>query len=244
MRRLKMKYLKFNILILLALVLFSCKKKEPQARSLTCTQLDDYEYLNRYKIDSLCTSDLCINYESIWKEFFIEENNLSESYFNNHIELVQSKIDFWSKGESFRICYKIKLDWAIAYQCDSFIIKIDSDDESYPSWNLPRDTYLSKEEIKVVAIDNHFFSSRIDKLSNAETLKFTSFENTLNFLMNKAEINALCSGRVFINDLTGNLILEAWAQYENEYNKCIQAQVDLITGEAAIVESPCFLFGM
>lgn len=236
-----MRLVKFNLLLLLALALFSCKKKEPQARSLSCIQLDYYDYLNKYKIDSLCTNDVCANYQTIWKELFIENNNLSESYFNDHIELVQSRINYWSKGESFSICYKIRLDWAIAYRCDSFIIKIDADDESYPSWNFPRDIYLTKEDIKV-AIDDHFFSSGIDKLSNVKSLKFSSFENTLNFLMNKAEINALCSSRIFIDDLSGNFILEAWAQYDNEDNKCVQAKVDLITGEAIIVDTPCYLF--
>jgi hypothetical protein len=170
----------------------------------------------------------------------MEKNNLGNSYFDNHIELVQSQINKWNDGSSFSICYKVKLGWAIAYNCDQFVIKIEQDNQLYPTLNVPRGTYLSKDQIKLI-VDNHAFSSDITKLSNVDNLKFNSMSSALDILTRKAKVNTLCLGMVTINYLTGNLELEAVAQYDNEINSCIQGRIDLITGETVVIDRPCWI---
>jgi len=218
--------------------IFSCEEEQQHERMVTCEQEDDYASLDNYKIDTLCTDSICIEYQSVWKELLMEQNNLTEQYFENHIELFQSRLQNWVQGISFRICYKVKINWAIAYVCDQFIIKIDKESTLFTS--LPRDTYLSKDEIKY-AVSKHAFSSDIIRLSNIETLQFDSLKHAIQYLINKANVNTMCSKRVFISESTGNLLLEAWGEYVNEYNSCIKGSLDLITGETYITDTNCFI---
>ena len=120
-----------NILIILTIPLiglvFSCEK-DKQKRTTTCVQPDKYDYLDRYNLDSsLCFKDTCKKYRDIWKELLIEKNNLSKDFYDNNIQLVKSMTNKWNDGVSFRICYKVTVKWAIAYNCDNFIIKINKD---------------------------------------------------------------------------------------------------------------------
>ena len=106
--------------------------------------------------------------------------------------------------------------------------------------DLPRDTYLTKEKIKI-AVDNKAFSSDITKMTNKTVLKFANMEGALNELNNFSYVNVLCMNRVTLDDDTGNLILEASAQYENEENSCIQGTIDLISGYKNINDTPCWV---
>ncbi len=64
-------------------------------------------------------------------------------------------------------------------------------------------------------------------------------DDALNFLTKKAGVNKLCSGEITVDDSTGGLILECWAQYENENNQCIDAKIDLINGSTSIINTLC-----
>lgn len=234
-----MKLIKLVLLFLIFLSFQACETQK-QVRTVSCAKVGDYDYLNYYSTGTICESDTCANYQSIWKSIFMEKNNLSETYFNNHIELCQSRINKWNDGISFSICYKVKIDWAIAYNCDDFIIKIEQDNHDYPDIDVPRGIYLTKDQIKLV-VDNHAFSSDITKLSNVENLKFGSMDTVLVHLSQKAMVNTLCTSMITINHFTGDIELEANAQYDNEINSCIIGRIDLITGETFVVDVPCMI---
>jgi hypothetical protein len=225
-----------SISLILLIIVFSCEKEQ----KVTCLQNDYYDYLNKYPDSLMCTDSLCNKYQAIWKELFMEKNNISDLYFNNHVELWRTQIHDWVKGASFSICYKIKIDWAIAYNCDQFIIKIEKDDKTYPSLPLPRDTYLSKNEIKIVTT-NRAFSSDLVNISNNENIKIDTFNDAINYLIKKAEVNTLCSTRIYIDESSGNLFLDAYAQYIDKYNECIHASIDLMTLETKINNGVCFI---
>ena len=234
-----MKNIFLLVLIVQLAILPSCEEKI-QERTTTCTQKGDYDYLNNYGLGPLCTTDSCKEYQAIWKEFFMEKNHLSERYFQDHIILANSNIHTWNDGVTFSICYKVKIDWAIAYNCDQFIIKISKNNSLYPALNLPRDQYLSKENIRI-AIDYNAFSSEVIHLSANENLKYNSMNHALDELIRASKINTLCSNMVFINESTGNITLEANAQYNNEENSCIIGRIDLIDGNTKIVDTPCYI---
>jgi hypothetical protein len=100
------------------------------------------------KSTDFCESGECQKYFKIWKDIFISRNQLSESYFNDHVFPYRTDIDSWNDGKSFRVEYKIKIDWAEANLSDQFIIWIDpSTTGLYPSIPTPRSTYLSKDQI-------------------------------------------------------------------------------------------------
>jgi hypothetical protein len=150
-------------------------------------------------------------------------------------------LNTWNEGNTFHICYKVQFDWAIKYVCDQFIIKIDQNNHYYPSLHLPRDEYLFKEKNKI-AVENRAFSSRMLYLSNANNLKFPTMESALNSLIYAAEVNTFCMSEMYVDKTTGNLMLEAWAEYENEENSCIKGQIDLINGDTEITDTPCVIF--
>lgn len=234
-----MKHIKFSLLFLILLSFSACEVQK-QIRTVSCIKVGDYDYLNNYSTGTICNTDTCAIYQSIWKSIFMENNNLGNSYFDNHIELIQSQINKWNDGISFSICYKVKIGWAIAYNCDQFIIEIEQNNQLYPTLNVPRGTYLTKDQIKLI-VENHAFSSDITKLSNVDSMKFNSIISALDNLILKAKVNTLCSGMITINHLTGNLELGAWAQYDNVLNSCIQGRIDLITGETVVVDGPCMI---
>jgi len=228
-----MKQFRLAIFLLALMSLTACEMQK-QLRTVSCNK----GLLDSYPTGTICNMDTCATYQSIWKALFMEKNHLTESYFNSHIELSSSSINTWNDGRSFNICYKIKLGWAEAYNCDQFMIKIDKSNQFYPAINLPRDAYLSKDQIRL-EIDGNAFSSFITKLSNVESLKFNSLDNALNTLIAKAKVNTLCPRIILVDNTTGNLVLEADAQYDNEVNSCILGRVDLITGTTTVSEVPC-----
>jgi hypothetical protein len=216
--------------------LWSCDK-ENQERKVTCVQQDEYDYLDGFKIDTMCTSDICTQYLSIWKELIQEKNNLSQEFLDTHIELCYSKLHSWRDGISFKVCYKLQIGWAIVYTFDKFIIKINAENLHYASLDLPRGTYLTKDKVKVV-VDNRVFGSRIKKITNANDLQYLNMESALNDLIEFSGVNILCLSRIELDDDTGNLILEAYARYVNEENLGIKGTVDLISGEKDVHDRP------
>ena len=230
-----------NRIIFICFILFvslmSCKEDHHQERTVTCFQEDEYDYLNHYKIDSMCTSEICTDYLNIWQELFKEKNNLSETFFDEHIVLCQSYLSTWNKGITFRICYKVQMDWAIAYGCDKFVIKLNSDSNLYPE--LPRNEYLSKDEIRLAINQNRIYS-QIATVSNSN-IKFPSMNDALNKLIKDADVNTLCISKIYVDESTGNLMLEAWAEYENEENSCIKGKINLISGNTEVTDTPCYI---
>lgn len=227
--------------ILLVLILgmsFSCTKHVETVRSTTCSDNNQLNYPEDRGEPELCASDTCNVYFDIWKALVMEKNNLSPAFFDAHIEPQYSGIHDWSKGSSFRICYHLKVDWAVTYVCDKFIININPDDDRYPLLNLPKGVNLSEEDI-ITVTENRAYSSSISKINNTDELIALSLEDALNELITFADTDPLCFNRVELDRHTGNLTLKAFAEYEHEDNACISAEIDLITGEKTTMETPC-----
>jgi len=151
--------MKYGTLISLILIFSfsSCVDDESEIQT-TCEEPIEYGYIHNCESDNICTSDICTQYLAIWKELIIQKNNLSQNYFDSHVELCGTEINSWQQGISFRVCYKFNICWAVAYNCDSFVIKIHADESYYPMLNLPRHKYLTKEEIKIAVDYNAFVS--------------------------------------------------------------------------------------
>lgn len=77
-----MKYTNLLILVVLIVIIESCENYENSdiTREVTCIQNGYYDYLDSYRMNSMCTSDLCMEYLKIWEELFIERNNISKSF--------------------------------------------------------------------------------------------------------------------------------------------------------------------
>lgn len=231
--------MKYSTLFFIALVfIFTACADNNQFRETACTQENTFPEDRAF--GSLCSDELCTEYLAIWKELIMEKNNLSQDFFDSHIELVRSEIHSWEKGVSFSVCYNFNVGWATAFNCDQFIIKIDADNSFFPALDLPRDTYLTKDKIKL-AVDNRAFSSEIIKIANVDNIKFSTPDNALSDLIEFSGVNQLCLNGITINEDNGHLILQAYAQYVNEFNSCIQGTIDLITGDKNVNDAPCLI---
>jgi hypothetical protein len=196
------------------------------------------------EIANLCTDALTVKYLEIWKELFIQRNNLTETFCFQHVEIECSErsvpaIGDWNDGTSFGICYSVKIDWATAFVCDNFIININN--TLYPALDVPRNVYLNKTEIEKV-LNMRAFSSEINKLTSDKKLKFQSLEDALNFAIKQANVNTLrlSANGIFIDRATGRISLEA-VESNYETNKCIFVTLDLINGQTTIVEASCII---
>ena len=123
-------YIKFFApLVLITMVSFACKKETIE----------------------LCDTEACNTYLEVWENLLKQRNNLSDTYFNDHIKVLKTSINEWNEGESFRVRYQIKIDWMEVILSDHFMIKIDSANAPpYPSLDVSRTNYLTQDEVNQV----------------------------------------------------------------------------------------------
>lgn len=234
--------MKYMIVISLVgiLVLTSCDEMPVESFSSVCIGNPENEYPVNHGEPSLCTDSICTKYLNIWKELTQEKNSLTDSFINTHIDLHGTRINSWNSGLSYRVCYYFQVDWAITYNCDQFIINIDPSNTYYPHLDLPRGEYLSKEKIKI-ALEGKAFSSKVDAINSISKVQPMSIDDALSEMVASTGVDNLCFIRMTLNRDTGNLTLEAGAQFTEEENLCIFAKMDLITGEITSQNGPCFI---
>ena len=195
----------------------------------------------------LCDSEECNTYFNIWKELIISRNQLSEDYFNNHIFPYKTEIDNWNDGKSFRVEYKVKIDWAEANLSDQFIIWLDpSTNGLYPSKPTPRSTNLSIVQINSL-LDIVAFSSSMHKIAKIDHLKYDSREDAIGVLQIASGVNNLGHGEVAyenpsFNMVLGHPFLKVSATINMNENKCLSGKIDLVTGETEVREQPCAIY--
>ncbi len=224
MRYIKTKYALVIVSISIISCLASCYYPEPPAppRLVTCEMPEDYNYLDCYEIlrQLSCTTELCSLYTTIWKELKIERSTLTEPYFDNHFEIVSSRIVEESSGDFFQISFRVQNDWAIAEAGDRFIIKITEGATDFPEIGLPKGDYLTKEEI-AAAVDYPGFKSWIQNVPKTGPLKFSTLEEALQTLIVATNVDTMCFYNITLSISKGTLTLKAYAQYADAENECI-----------------------
>lgn len=213
---------------------------EDTIKSTICNDLGyDFDYTNVICQNEFCDTGICLIYQDIWKEIFLYNNNLSDDFFNEHITICKTGIHEWDEGLSFYIYYIVTHDWAKASRHDSFIIKIHEDNTLYPHVSIRRGVFLSKQEI-TIALYYNAFGSNISKISSNTNLKYNSIDLALSALIDSAKVDTLCAIDITIDKTSGNITLETVAEYTDEYNSCIYANIDLFSGNTDTENSLCF----
>ena len=194
---------------------------------------------NKEKIE--CNSTKC--YYRIWETLFKSRNNISEKYFKEHVTVTKTERNFWIEGESIRVTFNVKIDWATIENQDQFIIKINSN--LYPSLAVNRYEYLSLKEINQV-LDNYAFSSDISTINADYKLKYSSKIEAMKALQGISELNDIEFKRIYYKsqkpmfDANGHPYLFGNGVINQSENKCIYAEIDLITGEGEAHEDACW----
>ena len=225
--------------LLLGIPCCSWDIEEDETRKTSCIQRGLYDYLEDEWIDSICISEICSTYTSVWKELFIQRNNMTEEYFDKHITVISSETTPLDRENvRFHLVFRVKNEWAIAESGAGFLIKIAEDETDYPEIGLPRGTYLTLEEVDKV-IDPPGFNSWIGKAPKTGPLRYSSMNEALDKLIESACVDTMCFNRVFLSRHIGTLTMEAYAVYEDEENGCIIGTIDLITGKISVYDVLC-----
>jgi len=204
---------------------------------------------NKYENKTLCIDDLCLYYQQVWKEFFLEETGFTEDFFNNHIEVFSTELmEEYNEWTVFYVQYKIKCDWANTYEMDFFHVKVKKGILKYEL--LPEieeymyvDTYLKKEEMISVYPDSYngkiAFSIWDAKIPDYENLKFDSFKSAMNYFKRETGVNVLYQFRIEIDPKIGAWVLYTLTKFEPESAQCIWGKLNLNTGEIIIHKGSC-----
>lgn len=182
----------------------------------------------------MCVTQQCNNYFEVWKDYFLKVNDMSEAYFDAHIFPYTTFIESWESGESFKIRYKVKIDWLEVDVRDEFLIRIDPNEDKFPQLQLPRGQYLFDDQVAKV-LDNFAFNSKVTRVAPVEQLNFSSEKNALIALQDVSGEKDLAFRRYEFKDARLNYKPNGHAfMYgiiEKENDACACGEIDLVTGE-------------
>ena len=199
------------------------------------------------QVTDFCDSEDCNTYLKVWKELIISRNHLTVSYYNDHIFPYKTETDSWNDGKSFRVEYKVKIDWAEANLNDQFIIWLDPSTAGlYPSIPAPRSTNLSEGQINIL-LNDFAFSSSIHKVAKIDHLKYDSRDEAIGVLQAASGVNDLGKGEVSYENPSFNIdlghpFLKVSATINSSENKCLTGKIDLVTGETEVRNPPCVIY--
>lgn len=225
-----MKKVGIAALLMTVIIIASCKKKD-QFYNNECSTPAPLTIM-----PTLCTGDTCTTYLAIWKELFMERNNMSQSAFAERMVVYDTKVVNFSQGTIFRVRAKFTSGWAIADYDDDFYIRITTDNNNYTG-TLPKNKLLTKNEIVQYLFETNNKYSFV-KINFTGNLFYSNPDVVLKLLAQKSKINRFCNYNIGVNRSTGNLVLSVFANiFDKGTSVCISAQADLNMGDLASSES-------
>lgn len=218
-----------SILIIAIIWVAACNKKQ----GVYDNECSDYNPMTVSV--SLCTSDTCTTYFAIWKELFMQKNNMSESDFDDLVAVYNTQVLNIPSGTLFDVKAKFKSGWTDAFYQDQFFIKITGEANNYTG-TVPKNKLLTKAEIVQYLFDTND-SFNFVKI-NKGNLFYTNPDVVLKLLAKKANVNRFCNYSINVSKSTGNLVLSVFTNViDNGTSVCIDAEADLNMGDLTSSES-------
>ena len=205
-------------------------------------QKEYYDTINTSHPDTnknLCSTEVCKQYEKVWKDIFLKNNTIDENYFNNRIILDSSKINDWNDGTFFSVCYRIKIDWTLSYNCDQFIVKIKEGNTTYPILNIPRGADLTNDDIQKAIDISAFGSEMMTNLWNIQNTNFSSVKDAICQLEKSQKIKVWNAYATSIKNWS--IILSA-DKITDENNSCPKATINLVNWSTNVTNQPCAIY--
>jgi len=100
-------------------------------------------------------------------------NGISEDYFNTHVETLWTGSVCWNSGITFRIHYRVTIDWAEIYRTDKIVVLLYESEDAYRYLNIPRDVFLDAYQIGRV-LDHNVFGSAVGPFEPIESLGYAT----------------------------------------------------------------------
>ena len=237
------------IISFLVILIVSCSKPDTDKGDIQ--KCDCSNYLPSSEAvecnGTISQSDSCQTYFAIWKELFLEKNNMKEDYFDTHITPCSTILHKVADGISFEIYFIVKVDWVEFRSYDTFIIWLSpSTGAMFPTLNIPRSVLLTKEQISNL-FDNYAFSTRLSSVATLTSLKYSTRLEAMKALISASKVDTLCSSFLLYGPLnpksstSGHPYLRASGDINRSENKCIESQIDLVTGEVYVNYDACMI---
>lgn len=185
-------------------------------------------------------------YLRIWQNILINENSLSDEYFNDHIVIQDYSINKWNTGESLRVNYQLIIDWATIDVHDSILIKVSKDD-TFSNLVTP-EIYLEEADIKAL-IERETSKSTITQINQLKSLKYSNYNEAVESFKTSSGYNDILPdgislrvpGKVPREDGNPYFVLLSGVINEKD-NRCLKGHFNLVTGQGNFYEDVCIIF--
>lgn len=187
-------------------------------------------------------------YLPTWKKLFMEKNNISNDYFDRHIQIIETGISTdqsrqvspASRGsEYFEILYHIKIDWIEFNNADHLVIRQKDKqdylniDEFIAEEKNAKETFQQVERFLPIEKASISFEEVVEKLqqinSDAKYLKPVNF--TLGFKSPSYDKEQIANGGV---------LLYGEGTIDFKKNQCVEGYYNLVTGKGSTMRTPCW----
>lgn len=191
-------------------------------------------------------NDLLRYYFKIWKDLFLNRNQISDDYYNAHLEITSREILKWNSGISFRLRYTMHIDWAEIEAYDDFLVMLFSTESAYQHLNIRRDVYLTQEEITIV-LDNHVFSSSIGKVNPVENLLYKNYDQAVAAFQTAVNCDKIFPREIVyyvpgkLPRIDGDPYFIGFGTLDSLDNRCIHGYFNLCNGAGSAHETVCII---
>ena len=160
----------------------------------------------------------------LWKELLLNEQNISESYFKNHVLVDSFYTSETNEGTIFSIKYTINIDWANIISGDGFLIR-----------NKNETNYLTINEVysaldPLVGVKRKKLRNGFEKILSQEEVTSKLKQCYEGIKWSPIDGFSTSQGSLFLVD-EGKLIVNAYGTINEKLNECKFASLDLETGE-------------
>lgn len=183
-------------------------------------------------------------YFNIWKYLLKKENNMTDTYFDNHITKYVISSYKWNAGITFQIDYIMHIDWMDIKCQDNFIVKMNSSYSAFEYLNIPRDIFFNQDQIET---NLNSVVSSISTYNLIETLKYKNCKELKRAIIESSGFSEATPdyptyyvpGKSPSQDGYPYVIINGVVN-END-NECLSGYINLKTGECVVKKSPCLI---
>jgi len=175
------------------------------------------------------------DYIPIWREEFLKRNGMTAAYFDEHVRVIDTTVQCWQSGATFRIAYRVSYEWTSAEHSDEFLILLYEHEPAWRHRDVPRDTLFNAADVSR-AIDWRIASAHIGLVAMLEELQFPTRELAIAALERAAHGEIGDSRQGYID---GRPHLDAEGIISSPENRCFRGDLDLVTGKVDVQDGPC-----
>jgi len=195
---------------------------------------------------SCIPEDKTAYYYDLWKSEFMARNGIDQDYFDTHIASIWTSSNCWNSGISFRVTYRITIDWARIDRSDKFIVMLYESENAYRYLDIPRDVFLDAYQVGRV-LDNRVFGSAVGPVEPLEQLAYETCVGAADAFQDSTGSAVILPTRIAYY-VPGKIPREDGYPYfigrgviDADSNQCVVGYFNLITGASYSRPDACWV---